>query len=541
MTRERRPGLRLRLLFAFAVVAAAAIGAFAALTLDAARSDVAALVRQQQQATLRDTVGALADAFREAGTWEAADLLAARAVAFSGGALLEVRDTSGALVLQPGSELGPAPPAGLWADAHLRGTFGSPRTARILVAGELVGRARLRFPKNVLPPAEQRLSAALTRSVLLGSGVAAAVVLAIGLVVTAVITRPLRRLTAAAQRLRRGDRGVRANVAAPGELGELATAFDEMAAALEREDQLRRTMTADIAHELRTPVTILIAHFEAMLDGVAEPSTEHIGALHDEAKRLARLIEDLGALASAEAAGLALERRPVDLAQVVRRECDLSALRFAEAEVALTTTLAEDAVVRGDAQRLAQVARNLLGNALTYTPAGGRVDVRVAADDAYVELAVSDTGIGIDADELPHIFERFWRGRGARGRSGSGIGLAVVDELVRSHGGSVGVESSSGRGTTFTVALPLVRTVPDRRDLHRSSTSSAPGLHLRGDTSRHGTGTGHAKEPHDEAHAGGSRGLHDRVRRYRSRRRSCGAPDPRPRRWRPGDDPGPRV
>ena len=169
--------------------------------------------------------------------------------------------------------------------------------------------------------------------------------------------------------------------------------------------------------------------------------------------RLGRVIEDLEALASAEAAGLRLERGPVELDRVVRRTAELLAPQFEAAEVELETHLAP-AVVDGDEQRLAQVTRNLLVNALKFTPAGGRVEVVVEVSDGTARFAVSDTGTGIAADELPHVFERFWRGAGAHGTAGSGVGLAVVDELVRAHGGSVTAGSEVGRGSTFTVELP---------------------------------------------------------------------------------------
>ncbi len=251
----------------------------------------------------------------------------------------------------------------------------------------------------------------------------------------------------------RGDRSARANLAAPGELGELGAAVDRMAANLEREDELRRALTADVAHELRTPVTILAAQCEAILDGVAEPSAEHLSSLYEEVLRLGRVIEDLESLASAEAAGLRLERGPVELDRVVARAAELLAPQFEAAEVELETHLAP-AVVDGDEQRLAQVARNLLVNALKFTPAGGRVEIEVEASDGTARFAVSDSGSGIAADELAHVFERFWRGAGARGTAGSGVGLAVVDELVRAHGGSVTAASEPGRGSTFTVELP---------------------------------------------------------------------------------------
>ena len=367
--------------------------------------------------------------------------------------MLVVRDAGGGLVFQAGRGLGAGSGAGPGMERRLGTAFAAPQTAPVVVGGKTVGTATFRFPKNALPPAERRLRDALTRTTALGVAIAVAVALLVGFLVADGITRPLRRLTDAVRRLGAGDRSARANLAAPGELGELGAAVDRMAANLEREDELRRALTADVAHELRTPVTILAAQCEAILDGVAEPSAEHLSSLYEEVLRLGRVIEDLESLASAEAAGLRLERGPVELDRVAARAAELLAPQFEAAEVELKTHLAP-AVVDGDEQRLAQVARNLLVNALKFTPAGGRVEIEVEASDGTARFAVSDSGSGIAADELPHVFERFWRGAGARETAGSGVGLAVVDELVRAHGGSVTAASEPGRGSTFTVELP---------------------------------------------------------------------------------------
>ena len=242
-------------------------------------------------------------------------------------------------------------------------------------------------------------------------------------------------------------------MAATGELRELATAFDGMADTLDRQEQLRRDLVADVAHELRTPVAILQAGHEALLDGVAEPSPQQLASLHDEVLRLGRMVADLQELAAADAAAIQLTLRECDLSEIAADAVDSLAGRFDSAGIAVERRL-EPAAVRADRRWLHQIITNLLTNALKFTPAGGTVTIQVGPAQPGAVLTVSDTGIGIPADELPHIFDRFWRGRQAAPRSGSGIGLAIAAELARAHGGELAARSQPGRGTTMTLTIP---------------------------------------------------------------------------------------
>jgi two-component system, OmpR family, sensor histidine kinase BaeS len=251
-----------------------------------------------------------------------------------------------------------------------------------------------------------------------------------------------------------GDRSARAGqVSGPGELRELAAAFDQMADTLDREDKIRRDLVASVAHELRTPVAVLQAGHEALLDGVIEATPAELGSLRDEVLRLARMVDDLQTLAAADAAVLRLTRAHRDLATIAAEAADSLSRRFEAASVTLDRELAEAPVV-ADERWLHQVVTNLLGNALKFTPAGGRVTVRTGQTGPDAVLTVTDTGVGIPADELPHVFERFWRGQAAAGTSGSGIGLAIAAELARAHGGTLAAASQPGQGTTLTLTVP---------------------------------------------------------------------------------------
>lgn len=452
MTSERGSGrllgpLGVRLAVAFVGVALLAVAVLTTLVIVTTTRETSSLAASERDAAAASAARALAAAYAAADRWGDADLAPARDVAERAGARLVVRDASGAIVAGPGPGSGRGGGGGAPGGAAVS-------SAPVEVDGEVVGSAQLRVPGSGLSRAEQRLRDRLVSVALLGAGLAAAVALVVAVLIARRLTRPLDRLALAAGRLAAGDASARAGIAdAPGELGAVGRAFDEMAGALDSRDAARRALLADLAHELRTPLTILRADCEALVDGVEPAVPERLAALHDEILRLERLVSDLETLAAAESAFLRLETAPVDLAAVGAAACARMGARAAAEGIALVTRL-EPALARGDPRRLDQVADNLLTNALKFTPPGGRVTVSTTrrGDDAV--LAVRDTGRGIPADELPHVFERFWRGGTSADVSGRGIGLAVVRELVDAHHGRVTASSPPGGGTLMEVVLP---------------------------------------------------------------------------------------
>jgi signal transduction histidine kinase len=213
-----------------------------------------------------------------------------------------------------------------------------------------------------------------------------------------------------------------------------------------------------VAHELRTPLTVVQGNLQAILDGVYPLEMAQVASLYDETRLLTRLVDDLHDLALADAGQLRLERAPVDLAALARSTVDHFAPAASAAGVVLDLEAEEDVPpVEGDAGRLAQVLRNLLANALRHTPAGGRVTVRLERSGGTVRLQVADTGSGIAPEDLPHVFDRFYRSEKSRGRGtgGAGLGLAIARQLVAAHGGRIEVTSPPGAGTTFTIWLPF--------------------------------------------------------------------------------------
>jgi two-component system sensor histidine kinase BaeS len=450
--------LGVRLALAFLAVALAAIAVLGVLTLAASRREVADVADRQRDQDAAEIAETLARAYQDAGGWSGADVTGAFALAAAAQADLVVVDPDGDVVATRPRSIADHMGPGRGDGQHGPPDLGEARRMPVDVGGTTVGVAQVRFPASRLAEPDREILDALARVVLAGAGLAALVALAAAVFVSRRISRPLVSLTATARQLEAGDRDARAGAAltgAPGELGELARAFDQMADALHRHDELRRGLVADVAHELRTPTTILRASCEELVDGLADPTPQRLSSLHDETLRLARVVEDLEALAHAEAAGLHLERAPVDLATVATTAVEALRPRFVDAGRTLTTRTTP-APVDGDAGRLHQVTVNLLTNALKYTPPGGEVTVTVGVDGERALLAVSDTGPGIAPEDQPHVFERFWHGRGDAGRAGSGIGLAIVSELVGAHGGRVVLDSTPGEGSTFTVELPVL-------------------------------------------------------------------------------------
>ena len=274
------------------------------------------------------------------------------------------------------------------------------------------------------------------------------------------IATPLAGVMTAADAVAEGDLSVRVPERHPGEFGRLASSFNHMVEELERADQRRRNLTADVAHELRTPLHIIQGNLEGVLDGVYEPTEAHLNATLDETRLLARLVDDLRTLSLAEAGQLPLVWEPVDVTELL---ADVATSFSGPAEVAGIGLCVEadgdptKMTIIADVRRLDQVLGNLMANALRHTPSGGTITLRAMPINDGIRIIVRDTGEGIPAEDLPYIIDRFWRGDRSRshaGGAGSGLGLAIARQLIRIHGGQIGVESEPGRGTTFTIELP---------------------------------------------------------------------------------------
>jgi signal transduction histidine kinase len=316
----------------------------------------------------------------------------------------------------------------------------------------LVGRA----PFEGDPGAQQFIQR--NTSLMLYSALGAALVaLLLGLLISRTLTRPIRELTRATHAVSEGDLGQQVRVRSKDELGELAKAFNKMSSELARSVHTRRQMTADIAHELRTPLSLILGHAEAVHDGVLPPSRENFEIIREEAGRLEQLVNDLRILSLADAGELPLNPQSVSLQKLLQ---DLAALyqyqmqkKNITLQVDITPPLPELTI---DPARMTQVFTNILDNALRHTPEGGRVTLAAQTSQSGVELSVRDSGPGLPADDLERIFDRFYRADASRtrGDGGSGLGLAIAKSIVQAHGGQIRAESATGNGLRIVITLP---------------------------------------------------------------------------------------
>lgn len=329
----------------------------------------------------------------------------------------------------------------------------------IAVGGETVGIVLVgSMIEPVLNPADEDFLRSVNISILITSISVGVLGLVFGSLLFRQITSPLRALSQSAQAIADGDLRRRVEIKSKDEIGQAAHAFNRMAESLAQADAQRRNMIADIAHELRTPLTVVQGNLEALMDGVYDLTQENVATIHKQTVILTRLVADLRDLALAESGQLRLERKTVSLADVISQVSGGLEVQAREKGVAMKFETAGNLPkIQADEQRITQVLFNLISNALRHTPVGGTITTSAELHEGRVLVSVRDTGSGIPPEELPRVFERFYRADRSRARStgGSGLGLTIAKQIVEAHGGQIWAQSWLGAGSTFAFSLPL--------------------------------------------------------------------------------------
>ena len=348
-------------------------------------------------------------------------------------------------------------PAGQYQAGELVAPARLAQGTAVKVNGKQVGTVLVMGSLPSLGPLENQYLNNTNQALLYTALGAALVALALGTILARSLTHPLRDLTAAIHAMAKGDLNQHVSVKSRDELGELAVAFNQMSADLNRLTLSRRQMTADIAHDLRSPLTVIGGYVEAMRDGVLKSSPERLDTIHAEVQHLQRLVEDLRTLSQADAGELTLNCEPVApvslLERMVKSYQHLATQKSVTLEVQGEPGLPEISL---DLDRMAQVFGNLITNSLRYTPEGGRIVLSAAREGNVLAFCVKDNGQGISAEALPHIFDRFYRADPVRTQgSESGLGLAIARSIVEAHAGTITADSQVGQGTTVSIHLPL--------------------------------------------------------------------------------------
>jgi signal transduction histidine kinase len=463
--------LRFRLFIAFTVVIVAAIGAVYLFVHQAAVGEIQTYQERSEQARFSRVGLELYRYFYDHGTWEG---IQPNVVEWSSlyDQRIIITDANGIVVADSENEL-----LGEKYDPDMPGQHLSAMTGRVslgvlyisseapagLAASPTQGgmtsvpiagpEPPSRFPSPMI------LAQTIGRFLIWGALLAIAIALLFTIFLSRRISAPVNALAHAAKRLGQGDLSHRVQLKDRGEMGELARAFNSMAGDLERAKNLQRNMVADVAHELRTPLSNIKGYLEAIRDKVIEPSDETIRSLDEEAILLSRLVEDLQELALVDAGELKLNRQPEKITEVIQQAAAAIQAQAQGKGISVVTDLPEGLPLCDiDFLRIGQVLRNLLSNALTHTPAGGVITVAARRQNDRVEVTVSDTGEGISRQELANIFERFYRVDKSRSRAtgGSGLGLTIAKRLVEAHGGGIKVSSELGKGSSFSFTLPVV-------------------------------------------------------------------------------------
>jgi len=457
--------LRWKIALSLLLVVAVSVGLTAYLTHHRTTREFSDFMSESRALYLERTEERLKDFYTENGSWFGVQSMLESLPTFVNDRLI-LADSSGTIIGDTNAE---------WLGETVQ-SVGLSNPISIVVSGQEAGKFYLLssgmfivqfIPSSGTLPAqpppsspERDFLSRVSRSLLIAGVVGAMVAIFLGLLLTRQFTKPIRALKKGAARIASGDLSYRAEVKSGDEFGDLARSFNSMAASLDSSEQSRRRLFADIAHELRTPLSVIEGTVDAMLDGVYEPNPDNLNSIREETEVLTRLVAELRDLTLAESGQLRLVVEPTNLAELVQRRVSQAGVIARGKNIALKTEIAENLPqIEVDGRRIEQVVANLLDNALNHTPSDGTVTIAVSPDKDGILTSVMDTGEGIPAEHLPYIFERFYKVDDARSRKtgGAGLGLAIAKQMVELHGGRIWVESEVGKGSKFSFTLPGTR------------------------------------------------------------------------------------
>ena len=448
-----------RMTLAFAAVAAmTALVAIAVLSM-VWNEHFASYTRENMFATARSTASNIAREYERVGGWSTEVLApAVSAAANNAGVGVAVIDANGitrydsSLILEENSGTGHS--------QSLQPTSISQiATASIFVDGEVVGSVRVWVygSESLMRQTDQQFRSNSYQAMGLAALFAIILACIMGYYFARRLVKPINRMTDTAREIEAGDLTARTGLTGSDEISQLGETFDDMAESVEKSLINERRLTTDVAHELRSPLQALQVNVEAMIDGVYPADSAHLVIINDEVTRLGRMVADLLELSRLESGSMVMRDDVVDAGQVVADLMTKYDLLFEDYELRSVVSCDRGVMVKGDADKLSQAVTNLIANAIRYTPAGGTITVSVTAGERMANIMVKDTGIGLSPEEAKQVFDRFWRADNSRTRDtgGLGIGLSLVKEIVKRHGGWVQVDGRKGEGACFTIHLPL--------------------------------------------------------------------------------------
>lgn len=355
----------------------------------------------------------------------------------------------------------------------------SMEVARVVdAAGELVGMVRIwTFGSEFfLTQSDLTFRANSYRAIFVAAIIAIILALALGFLFSRGLVKPVRRVAETAEKIKDGNLSARTGLSGNDEIAQLGEIFDAMANSLEKDRELERRLTTDVAHELRTPLMAILATVEAIQDGIFPADEERLATIGGETRRLSRLVDALLQLSRLESGATKFDYRMVNIVELSKSIARAHEAMVSEAGMHLSfenTTGKDELMIEMDQDRIRQAVVNLLSNAIRYSDSGGEIELSVGADKKHAWICVKDSGIGISAEDLDRVFGRFWRAEASRNRAqgGLGVGLAVTKEVIERHFGYIQVESELGKGTSFTIVLPKMQPKALGKDDDKGSAS----------------------------------------------------------------------